>query len=302
MLVVGASGFLGAAIVRAFAEHGVAVRGLIRDPGRASTVKSAGGTPVLGDVRDPASLRHATAGCQSIVHVAAHSSSGNGADDDLREVRVQGTRNLIAAGRANEVRRLVIGSGYWVYRDQPGEITETSPVDPQGESRINFESEEEGRRAGRSGSLGVLVVRPGMVYGDGSWFRGVLEGILDRSYAVIDRGANRWSFVSLADAANGFVAVERHGADGETYDLVDGRPSPWGEFARFVAEGAHAPLPGSISMKEGTERWGLTVAHHLAANRAATGAKIRTLGWWPRADSYRDGLRPVLEALLRGDR
>jgi uncharacterized protein YbjT (DUF2867 family) len=67
VLVVGASGHTGLAVVRALAGRGVPVRGLIRDPAKEALVREAGAQDtVIGDIRDPRVLHHAVKGCSGV--------------------------------------------------------------------------------------------------------------------------------------------------------------------------------------------------------------------------------------------
>jgi len=297
VLVAGAGGFLGTAVVRALAERGTEVVGLVRRPAQRSAVVAAGGTPVLGDVLVPASLGRASAGCGAIVHLASSPVGEPSGTRGAERVRIEGAHNLVRAARAEGVRRLVVGSGYWVYRGGPGVLTESSPLDPRGESRINFEAERAGLAGGASGVLEVLVVRPGMVYGDGSWFRPIRDAVLGGTYRVIEDGANRWSFVALPDAGAAFARLVADGAPGEVYNVSDGRPAPWREFARFVADRLQRPAPGRISLGDAAHEYGAEVAHHLAADRAISPAKLESLGWRPRYASFREGVAALLEEM-----
>jgi nucleoside-diphosphate-sugar epimerase len=297
VLVAGATGFLGDAIVRAFASRGVPVRALVRDPTKVSRARAAGGAAVVGDVLDRDSLVRASRGCRAIVHVASAAARPEEGADYSRRVRVEGASNLVDAAHTNGVRRLVIGSGYWVYASRSSRITEDSPVRPRGESLHNYEAERAGLSANVPGELDVSVVRPGMVYGDGSWFRPVVQALDAGSYRLIDGGNNRWSFVSLADAGAGFRAVCEGGRAGAVYNLVDGRPARWGEFAGYVARSIGRPAPGSITLRAAARSYGTAVAHHLAANRAVSSAKLRGLGWTPRYHSFRQGVVPVLREM-----
>ncbi len=296
-LVAGGGGFLGLAIVKALAATSIEPRALVRTEAQGTLVRAAGGTPVLGDVLDRASVGRAAEGCDAIVHVAARFTGEPGSEELARRVRVEGTSNLAAAARAHGVRRLVVGSGYWVYAGQPGLITEASRVDPQGESKINFEAEQVGFEANAPGELDVLVVRPGMVYGDGAWFRTVVDAIRAGSYRTIGAGSNRWSFADLGDAGTGFVTVLGQGLPGEVYNLVDRAPAPWAEFARFVAERLGVPAPGTLSWEEAVESFGAVVARHLAAERATSAAKLEALGWRPRFPRYREGISHLLASM-----
>ena len=294
VLVTGAGGFLGSAVVRALGRHGAAVRALIRDPAKAREFNGGGAEPVRGDVLDPEAVDRAIAGCRAAVHLAANPSTAPDDPELLRRVRIEGARNLLRAAKARGVPRVVIGSGFWVYAGSADSITERSRLEPVGESRNNFDAEEAARDPAERGAVETLVVRPGMVYGNGAWFASVRQAIEDGSYRVIDGGRNRWSFVDRDDAGEGFVTVVDRGTPGEAYDLVDGAPAPWGEFAAFLAERLGRPPPPSISATDAAMAYGPIVARHLAANRALTGAKLRGLGWSPRYASYRDGIRALL--------
>jgi nucleoside-diphosphate-sugar epimerase len=297
-LVVGASGFLGLSIVRALATGGREVRGLVRSESKGELVRRHGGVPLRGDILEPASLRRASQECGSIVHVAAGGGDGGSSPDLLRRVRVEGTQNLIAAARENHVPRLVVGSGYWVYAGQPATISESSPVDPRGESRINFEAERAGLESSSAGGPDVMVVRPGMVYGDGAWFRPMVDAIRAGTYRYVGDGANLWSFVSLPDTGDGFRRVVESGRSGEVYNLVDGRPAPWKEFVEFVARRLGAPSPTGISREAGIDLYGPDVTHHLQANRATSSSKLESLGWRPRFPEYQVGVGAVLDEMV----
>ena len=294
VLVAGASGFLGRAVVRSFARAGWDVRGLVRRPDQRPAVRALGAEAVLGDVLDPASLYEAAAGCGTIVHLAANPAEALEDEAAHRAVRVTGGRHLSEAARRSGARRLVVGSGYWVYADQPGPISEDSPVAPVGEAAINYETERVGLAAE---GCETVVVRPGMVYGDGAWFRPMFEAIRAGQYAVIGAGANPWSFVAVEDAGEGFVVAAERGEAGRVYNLVDGTPAPWGEFARFVAGELGRPPPGRVEPEDAAHRFGPLIARQLSARRAAQADRLRALGWRPRFPRYPEGVRAVLRAL-----
>lgn len=294
VLVVGASGFLGRAVVRALTEEGLEVHGLVRDSAKGECVRENGGIPFLGDVLDPSSLRGAARGCASAIHLAAHPSR----DEDEARVRVEGARRLLEVARAEGLGRVIVGSGYWVYRGQPEWIDEESPVDPRGESRTNFDAERVGLEANAPGVLEVLVVRPGMVYGDGSWFRSLALSVRSGEYSVIGEGRNRWSFVSLPDCASAFARVLESGVGGGVYNVVDGSPASLREFVDFVAAQMGAAPPRSVTREAVEAELGETVAHHLVADRPTSNQKLTGLGWRPRFATYRDGVPAVIREIF----
>jgi nucleoside-diphosphate-sugar epimerase len=298
-LIAGAGGYLGDAIVRAFVGDGWEVRGLAHSPAAAARADASGAASILGDVLDPGSLVGPSSGCEVIIHVAAANSPGSSDPLSSERVRVEGVRNLLRAARENRVRRLVVGSGYWVYADNPGTIREDSPLDPRGESRINYRTEQVAMDPEGRGPTEVLVARPGMVYGNGSWFRSTVESIREGTYSYVGDGANAWSFVSLEDAGTGFLRVAERGEPGQTYNLVDGRPAAWREFGDFVAQQLSCPPPTSVSEARATATVGPEVAHHLSARRACSSIKLEGLGWTPRFRDFREGIPAILDEILR---
>jgi len=294
VLVVGAGGYLGRSVVRALSKADYEARGLVHSQQKAALVRADGGLPVVGDILDPRSVRSAAANCSGVVHLAANPSEGS----DPARVRVEGTRNLVAAAREEGILRLVVGSGYWVYRGQSGVIREDSPVDPQGESQINYDAERAGLEANSPGRLEVLIARPGMVYGDGSWFRGMAESVKSGEYRVVGEGKNRWSFVDRWDTGTAFVQILESGIAGAVYNVVDGRPASLREFADRVAAELGVVSPPSMAIDAAGREMGTAVAHHLAADRAASNEKLLAIGWRPRVASYLDGIPSVLRSMF----
>src|SRR5215471_4370034 len=94
VLVTGASGFLGWHVAKLLRERGFPVRALVRPT---SKVQELDVEPVIGDLRDPASLERAVAGCDLVFHVAADYRLWSPHPRELYDSNVGGTRNLLTA-------------------------------------------------------------------------------------------------------------------------------------------------------------------------------------------------------------
>ena len=106
-LVTGATGFVGANLVRELVATGTAVRVLVRPT---SDRRALTGLPVeivVGDLLDPASLRPGLAGVEVLYHVAADYRLWAPDPAVLYRINVEGTRALLAAAEAASVRRIV---------------------------------------------------------------------------------------------------------------------------------------------------------------------------------------------------
>src|SRR5664280_2463190 len=130
VLVTGATGFLGTAIVRALRASGVPCRqaGLIAGPGPVSP------DLVVVDVRHPESLEQAFEGMKGVIHAAglAHQFGSRSKNSDFAGVNVRGTENVLAAAARAGVRDVVLVSSVSVYGPGAETRDEAAPCRPEG--------------------------------------------------------------------------------------------------------------------------------------------------------------------------
>jgi dihydroflavonol-4-reductase len=103
LLVTGATGFVGAAVVAHLHARGHQVRALVRDPARA-TVLPDGVEVAVADLTDVDALTRAVDGCEGVFHLAAAVGLSGAA---VRQINVGGTARVVDACRRAGVRRLV---------------------------------------------------------------------------------------------------------------------------------------------------------------------------------------------------
>jgi nucleoside-diphosphate-sugar epimerase len=275
---------------------------MVRRPDQPVLVRADGGEPFVGDVAQAALVRTAAAGCDAIIHLAAPSRADPASVAGRREFdrsRVRGAQNLLGAAVELGIPRLIVGSGYWLYGPHKGTITERSRSSNPTPVAHNLGAERiaKGRPAGTLPE--VIVARPGMVYGDGAWFRPFAQSIQAGTYRFVGAGSNHWSPVSLPDCGRAFATLVRRGRGGETYLVVDDEPVPVRALAEFVAQQLGVPPPRGMSFAVAAEAVGAGVASALSANQAASNAKLRALGWRPQFPTIRDGLPKLLGEMAR---
>ncbi|MDQ4078158.1 MAG: SDR family oxidoreductase [Chloroflexota bacterium] len=117
ILVVGATGVLGGMITHRLLENGKPVRILVREGSDFQSLVDAGAEPVMGDVKDPASLRRACEGIETVITTA--NSAARGGEDNVETVEVEGNRNLIDAAKAAGVRHFLFTSALGASLDSP---------------------------------------------------------------------------------------------------------------------------------------------------------------------------------------
>src|SRR5258705_2327893 len=105
--VPGGTGFIGGNLVRALLADGDQVRALVRP---ASDQRNVVGMPietVSGDLEHLQTLTEQVAGCDCVFHVAAHYSLWAKDRDAIYRANVTGTKNLLAAAQAAQVKRFI---------------------------------------------------------------------------------------------------------------------------------------------------------------------------------------------------
>jgi GlcNAc-P-P-Und epimerase len=202
--VIGGSGFIGTALVRALQRTGHRVRIIDRAPSKAS--------PELwieAEVRDREALTAAVAGCTTLYHLAAEHR------DDVRpaslyhDVNVTGAEHVCAAAEAHRINRIVFASTVAVYGAADREIDETAPVRPFNEyGRTKLIAEQRFRDwAARAPERSLTIVRPTVVFGPGN--RGnvytLLAQIAHGRAIVIGDGRNRKSLAYVENVADFLV-------------------------------------------------------------------------------------------------
>jgi dihydroflavonol-4-reductase len=181
---------------------------------------------VSGDLRDPASLEKALAGCDTVFHVAADYRLWVRDPDEMYRSNVEGTRAILAAARKHGVRSVVCTSSVATvgFSSNGHPADEDSPVslaDMIGHyKRSKFMAEQLALEAGRSG-MRVVVVNPSTPVGERDvkptpTGRIVVDFMKRKFPAYVETGLN---LVDATECARGHVAALEKGKSGERYIL-----------------------------------------------------------------------------------
>ena len=172
VLVTGATGFVGGAVVRALVNHGIDVRVLARAGADLQNIKNLTVERVEGDLRDQASLRRSLTGCRQLYHVAAHYALWAKDPAIFYDVNVTGTKNLLEAAREVGTERIVYCSTIGAIGLPPsgGLGTEETPVSLEQMAghykRSKYLAEQEVLKLSKAG-LPVVIVNPSAPVGTG---------------------------------------------------------------------------------------------------------------------------------------
>lgn len=226
-LVTGATGFVGANVVRRLLERGVQVRALVRATSSPETLEGLDVERCVGDLRDAASLARALDGMHVCFHVAADYRLWVPDPEAMIAQNAAGTRSLIDTAVRAGVERVVYTSSVATVKIPAGrsgvETDWLAPEDAIGVyKRSKVLAEQEALAAAQEGAP-VVIVNPSAPFGPwdvkptptGAIVERYLKGGLDgRGY--IATGLN---VVDVRDCAEGHLLAAEKGVPGERYIL-----------------------------------------------------------------------------------
>jgi nucleoside-diphosphate-sugar epimerase len=302
VLVTGASGFVGPAVVSALAAEGDEVHAAVRTSAEAANDSPAGrafpqGITIVrhGDLDAPVDWSPLLSGIDAVVHLAGIAHAGPGiAEERYDRVNHHATAALAAAARDAGVRRVVFVSSIRAQTgpaagDVVSERDAPHPTDAYGRSKLAAE------RAVAQSGVPFTILRPVLVYGPG--VKGNLRALMRLAGLPIPLpfGAieSRRSLVSLANLASAIGFVLREDAcAGETYLIADPAPVTIGEIVTALRRGRGKP-PGLVAVPEALLRFALTAAgrganwEQINGGLVADPAKLMAAGWRPERDTMR---------------
>jgi nucleoside-diphosphate-sugar epimerase len=304
VLVTGATGFVGRALVAKLLQSNVKVVAVVRRLPLEKQVKE--NNPLLkwvavGDLNGQTDWRNAFRGSSTVVHCAAraHVMADHRFDslEAYREVNVAGTLRLAQQAMAAGIRRFVFISSIKVNgeRTEAGkpfsEINAPNPQDPYGKSKAEAES---GLLAlAKYSSMEVVIIRPPLVIGPG------VKGNMASMFRVIELGVplpfgavkNQRSFVSLINLVDLLLLCsdrERSpNAANQIFIVSDfddlSTPMLIGKIAQGLGRSARLfSVPPSIIWKVSILVGKGLMAERLLGNLQVRASKVREiLGWQP---------------------
>jgi nucleoside-diphosphate-sugar epimerase len=309
VLVTGATGFVGAALVRRLLADGRAVRAAVRQtaPGMAPGAEQV----AIGEIGPATDWTRGLAGVDAIVHLAARAHVLRDATPDAyalySAVNTRGALRLAEAAAAAGVRRFVFLSSARVHgeRSTGAPFTETSPLvadDPYGRSKA--EAERGLASLASAGKLDPVILRPPLVYGPEA------RGNFARLVALVARGVplpfgavrNRRSLVYVGNLLDAIVtALDHPAAAGQTFMVSDGQDVSTPELIRRIgrALGKPArlvPVPPALLRLGGTLAGRSDDMARLLDDLVVDSTRIRTALAWSPPYTLDQGLAACREA------
>jgi nucleoside-diphosphate-sugar epimerase len=244
ILVTGVTGLVGNLVARRLIANQHQVRALVRDNKKLTQAREDYGEAVLGDLTNPASLSHAVKDMDVVIHCAGLVGTGRGNKDMYTRLNVNGTRSLVEAARAANVKRFVYISTVGVYGTNTfkPDVTEETPYSP---STDYPNSKIEAEKVVRAGGVPFTILRPYWITGGGDRFLipQVARLLLNNTFTFIGNGQQEWSLSAAENVASAIVLAAVHpAAENQIYNVADGKVQI-AETVRVIAEALGIPMP-----------------------------------------------------------
>lgn len=178
IFVAGSSGAIGRRLMPLLVAAGHDVTGMTRSADAARALKAAGVTPAVADVYDAEGLKRAVVAARPdvVMHQltdlprvfdeaqAAAQYPGNA------RIRLEGTRNLVAAAKAAGARRFIVQSAAFVYLPGKEPHPETDPLNLVDGPRLpTVRAVADMEQQALNSGMEAVVLRYGLFYGPGTW-------------------------------------------------------------------------------------------------------------------------------------
>lgn len=247
-VVTGASGHLGANLIRALINDGHDIRALIHIDHRA--LDGLDIETAHCDICDPGSLRRVFTGADTVFHAAGYVSISMHEHNKLRLINVTGTRNVVEECLHCRVRRLVYFSSIHAFEQEPLDATldesrtlvkKHRRICPYDLSKAAAEGEV---RKGIEKGLDAIVINPTAIIGPydyrPSHFGEALLLMARGKLPALVTGGFDW--VDARDVAVGAIQAAHKARCGEKY-LLSGHWVSLRDMASIVEEitGIHRP-------------------------------------------------------------
>ena len=228
VLLTGATGFVGSAVVRALQTRGFAVRALVRAGTPLDTIAGSGTIDtIIGDLDNQASLEQAVRSCSGLIHCAADYRIWVPDPMRMRATNVDGTTRLMEAAFAAGIPRIVHVSSVatlvprtdGISVDEDAAATPEEAIGPY--KRTKVEAERAVLAMVAAIGLPAVIVNPSTPIGPRDrrptpTGRLILEAAAGRMPACVDSGLN---LVHVDDVADGTVTALMRGQPGRRYIL-----------------------------------------------------------------------------------
>jgi nucleoside-diphosphate-sugar epimerase len=303
VFITGGDGSVGRALIKVLRSLNHQVYALAGGSDAAQRLSSAGATPVIGDLLESGGWQDEAA-ADWVFHLSPYPRCNSRVNfariKSLARMRVATDTRLLDALTRCAVRRIVYVADACCYGPTgPRPITEDTPPRPSSCGRCLLPALDRLDGYIVSG-LPIVTALPGLVYGNGGWFRRqVIEPVTTGRRVIRFGNGGRWvSPIHEDDCARALVHLAEHGQPGRRYFLVNRDPVRVPEFAATFARLVNRPMRvWRVPAAARRLMVGPVLADYLRADQIFSNIRLRGTGFHFEHPSLEHGLQQIVGAL-----
>jgi nucleoside-diphosphate-sugar epimerase len=280
VLVTGASGFVGSAIVRELVSQGHEVAGLVRSPSRAAAVEDIGAKPVVGNLFEPDSWQGAVRESDIVISATRpvrHGSRLNVEDAHRRSYnhgRMVG--NILNAAQGSRVKCVALTYGVQGMGDRDRDwVDEHTELRPAGYEHTVSGAFWHIDKTSRKTRVPIINIFTGWPYGEGGWLVETARDLQRGAFRMVGGGSNYLSLIHIDDLAAAYARIVEKLPAGNRFCLVDGAPVRQRELVGLIAECVGAPAPKKADFASHSARAGELLAQSWCCSTRVSGEKMK---------------------------
>ena len=295
IVISGATGVLGAALIRCAKKQGFDIVCIVRkDSERAKALIDSGAVGIIqADLKDYAMQDPVITGCDAFIHLAWEKTFGSARDDIDAQLRnIQYTLDAVRLAKKMGCKVFIGAGSQAEYGSVQCPLTGNTPVHPESGYGIAKYT------AGRLSAL--LCTQLGIRH---NWLRILsVYGLNDAPYTLISYVVNElnngrspeltkceqiWDYLYADDAARAILAVAQRGVHGKTYPLGSGVPRKLSEYIKIIRDIINPGIELNFGAKE-------YYPHQPMYLHADITELTQDTGWKPEI-SFEEGIKRILK-------
>ena len=285
VFLTGATGYIGGTVAKALLAAGHEVVGLARSDEAVDKLTAAGVTAHRGDIKDLDSLKKGAAAAEGVIH------TGFSVDDfsrlDVAFAQEQAAVEAMLSILEGSGKPFVYTSGAGVFAETGDKVVdETVSPNATGDVGLRIPIEQTVLKAAEN-NISTIVVRPGLVYGNGGSQIMMAMAVLVLQAGgphTVGNGQNAWSSVHVEDLADLYVKALENGPAGTLFHAVSEDEASMLDIAFAIARTLKLEGPAIVWPVEEAKAALGPLATGLASNKRISAAKAReVLGWKPQS-------------------
>ena len=281
--ITGATGYIGGTVAQSLLAAGHEVVGLARSDQAAERLEADEIEVHRGDLKDLGSLKSGAEAAEGVIHAGFSVDDWSKLDAAFAQERVAVEAMLSILEGTGKPFLYTSGAGVFA---ETGDmvVDETTSPDAKGDVGLRIPIEQTVLKAAER-RIRTIVIRPGLVYGNGgSQIMHAMAGLVRQAGGTltVGDGKNAWSAIHVEDLADLYLKAVESGPAGTLFHAASEDQASMLDIASAIARTLNLQGPPSVWPVEEAKAALGPLAEGLASNKRISAARAReVLRWKP---------------------